>query len=212
MTVMTGSKGGPKGRMIQGVVLIIVLLVAAILAGCTSEDKEPEDEGSEEQEEQPDNPEVPDDENGNESEPSETGESEGLLVKEGSVDAVAQNDPEAVSETVEVNIPEDQLTNIDFVVSVEDGDDDEDTNPDEVSGSIYSNGGHTKTLPDGLTPYNVTINFKPPKGQFLPATWNVTMDVVCHASDDQADGPLIWRGNPDHGFSYEIIVIFKYIE
>jgi hypothetical protein len=199
-----------KGKMVVGIVLIIVIMTTAAFVGCMSEDKESKNGNSEEPEDQPNIEGIPDNGDKNESDPSEIEELEGMIVSEGMVEALAQADPETVSETVEINIPDDNITAMDFVIKVEDGD--EETNADEVSGSLDSDGGYTNILQYGLTPYSTTINITPSEGQFLPATWNATFEVVCHASDDQSPNPFIWSGEPDHGFSYKIIVKFKYIQ
>ncbi|UCE36903.1 MAG: hypothetical protein JSW00_15580 [Thermoplasmata archaeon] len=204
--------------MVLGIVLIVVLMLTAVFAGCVSEDIEPENGNSKETEDQPDADEVPDDTDevpdegdGNESEPPETdgAEAEGTTGAEGTVEALAQASPETVTETLELHIPEDKITGVDFVIRVEDGD--EETNPDEVSGSIDSTDGYTEPLPKGQTPYSKTIAIKPPKGQYLPEDWIITLEVVCHASDDQWPGPLMWVGSPDNGFSYNVSATYKYL-
>ncbi len=160
---------------------------------------------------EPDIPEVPDEGDGNESEPPEVDEpeGEGTTSAEGTVETLAQTSPETVTETVELHIPEDKITGVDFVIKVEDGD--EETNPDEVSGSIDSAGSYTETLQQGKTPYTSTVNIKPLEGLFLPATWTITLEVVCHASDDQWPGPFMWIGTPDHGFSYNVSAKYSYL-
>jgi hypothetical protein len=199
--------------MVAGTVLIIVIMITAVLAGCVSENNKSNNDNLDESEDQPDIIEVPDDEDEVESEPPEIdeteGEAEGSIGADGTVETLAQADPVTVSETVELHIPEDNIKSIDFIIRVEDGDDG--TNADEVSGSLDSPGGHTETLQQGQTPYSSTINIKAPEGKFLPATWTLTLEVVCHASDSQTSGTLFWVGTPDNGFYYNVNVTYKYL-
>jgi hypothetical protein len=208
--------------MVAGIVLIIIIMITAAFAGCVSENnesknsnlEESENGNLEEPEDQPDDTEVPDDEDGNDGEPPEIdeteAEAEGTTGAAGTVEAFAQASPDTVSETVEINIPEDTITSVDFVIRVEDGDDG--TNADEVSGSIDSTGGHNEPLPQGQTLYTSTINIIAPEGQYLPKSWTISLEVVCHASDSQTSGVLVWVGTPDYGFSYNVSVTYKYIK
>lgn len=204
-----------KGKIVTGIVLIIVLMMTNVLTGCISSDTESKSENLEETEETDDQPEIdeePDDGDGNESEPPEIVESEGTIGAEGTVETLAQSQPETVSETVELDIPEDNITRIEFVIRVQDGDDG--TKADEVSGSLESTGGggYYETLPQSYTPYTSTINIEAPEGQSLPNNWSIFLEVVCHASDDTWLGPLMWVGTPDYGFSYNINATYKYMD
>ena len=133
----------------------------------------------------------------------------GTTGAEGQVELLAQNLPESATETVTIPIPEGNITGINFIISVEDGDDG--TNPDEVSGDLEGAGGYNNTLPSGQTPYRATVDLKAKEGQELPSSWTLTLNVVCHASDDTWPGPQLWLGTPDNGFSYNVTVNYKYL-
>lgn len=144
-------------------------------------------------------------------EPVEYVELRGTTGAEGNVETLAQDQPETVTETVDVSIPESNITGINFVIKVEDGDGG--TNPDEVSGSLDSTGGgdYNETLPKGSTPYSKTIDIKATEDHSLPSSWTLSITVVCHASNDRWPGPGLWIGTPDNGFSYNVTVTFKYL-
>ncbi len=176
-------------------VVIAILLVATVLiAGCLGGGDKPKEETP------------------------EFVEAKGATGDAGNVEALAQASPEPVTTTVEIMIPLENLTEVTFVVSVEDAqgeNSDDQTNPDEVSGTITDNmdAGISQNLPQGQTPYkNPPIILKGKVGGSLPSGWTITLNVVCHASSDQWPGPLIWRGYPDHGFSYDINVTYKYLK
>ena len=211
---MSNYNDSSKDKIVAGIVLIIIIMITAVLAGCVSENNKSKNDNLEESGDQPDIDEVPDNGDGNGSESpekdEEEGEAEGTIGTYGTVEAFAQASPDTVTETVELHIPEDNITCLDFVIRVEDGDGG--TNPDEVSGSIDSEGRYTKTLPQGQTPYSSTINIMPPEGQSLPNSWTISLEVVCHASDSETTGALFWVGTPDYGFSYNVSVTYKYIK
>jgi hypothetical protein len=166
--------------------LVIILALTIMTAGCLGGG---EDDGGE---------------------PPEMVEAKGTTGTEGVVETLAQAQPEPASETVELTIHEGNLTSIDFTIKVEDGDDG--TNADEVSGSLDSPGGFNETLAQGQTPYTKIINIKAGEDQTLPNQWTISLDVVCHASDDTWPGPIMWFGTPDNGFSYNVSVTYKYLK
>lgn len=133
----------------------------------------------------------------------------GTTGAEGSVAAEQSTEPVPVSETVNIPIPEGNITGVSFVITVEDGDDG--TNADEVSGDLEGAGGFNNTLPNGQTPYKATVDLKAKEGQELPSSWTITLNVVCHPSDDTWPGPLIISVNPDNGFSYNVTVNYQYL-
>jgi hypothetical protein len=216
---MSNYNSSTKGKLVAGTILIIILILTAAFAGCLEEDTKSkngsneESEGSEDQpddaEDQPDDEEVPEEEDEDEDEPPQGDEGEGTIEEEGTVETLAQASSETVTEEVDVNIPENKITSIEFVVRVHDGD--VQTNADEVSGSIDISGMYLENLPRGQTPYKKTVNIEPSEGKYLPPLWTVTLEVECCASDDQWPGPMVWRGTPDHGFSYEITVTYRYL-
>jgi hypothetical protein len=141
----------------------------------------------------------------------------GITVVEGDVETLAQAQPETVIETVDIAIPIANLTGITLDIKVMEGvggESDEGTNPDEVSGSLDSSGenGGNESLQNGQTNYQTTVAIQAGEGQSLPSSWTLTLEVVCHASNDQWPGPMIWRGVPDHGFSYNVTVTYEYLE
>ena len=147
-----------------------------------------------------------------ETNPPEYVEAKGTTGAEGNVETLAQAQPETVTETIDISIPESNITGLDIVVKVADGDDG--TNPDEVSGSLDSTGegGHNETLPQGNTPYTRTININAQEGRSLPTSWTLTLTVVCYASTDRWPGPGFWIGTPDNGFSYNVTVTYTYLK
>lgn len=140
-------------------------------------------------------------------------EAKGSAGTEGDVEANAQASPESVTKTVDLPIPSDNITKVSFVITVEDGESDSQTEPDEVSGSLDGSGegGYNETLQQGNTPYRTTVEIKAPEGLSLPSGWTITLDVVCHSSNDQWPGPMIWRGYADNGFSYNVSVEYTYL-
>jgi hypothetical protein len=136
----------------------------------------------------------------------------GTANAEGAHELLAQASPESGSETVEITIPEGNITGVKIDVRV--SDDDDGTPPDQVSGSVGGSGGgldYNDTLPNSPTPYTGTVSFNAGEGLYLPMNWKITIDVVCHASDSQTPGFFIWIGTPDNGFSYNVTITYTYL-
>ncbi len=132
----------------------------------------------------------------------------------GSAEAEAMSEHETVDVTVPISIPSQNITAVEIVVKITDGD--ENTNPDEVASVIVLNEEIEDRLAPGSAPYSATSRYsvkeeENQQGIFLEDAWEVKMTVVCKASDDQWPGPYIWRGYPDYGFSYEILVTYWYL-
>ena len=114
-----------------------------------------------------------------------------------------------VTKKIPVSLNGSVVTAITFKVNVEDAAgeyDDSNTNPDDVTGKITGANGESQQLSGGSTPYSDTKTFNAGEGNSLSTSWEVTLTVTCKASDDTWPGPLIWRGYPDHGFTYKIVV------
>jgi hypothetical protein len=144
-------------------------------------------------------------------------EGKGTTGAAGNVEQLAQASPEPVTERVDITIPLENVTEAVFTIVVDDamGDEsDEGTPPDDVSGTIEDamDAGISETLPQGQTHYSTTVTLKAKSGGSLPSVWTVTLNVVCHASASMTPGFLIWIGTPDHGFSYDINVTYKYLK
>jgi hypothetical protein len=93
----------------------------------------------------------------------------GTTGTEGSVETLAQAFPEQTSETVEIIIPDSNITSVTIAVKI--SDDDEGTKQDQVSGGVEGTGGqgdYNESLPNGPTPYTGTVNFNAGEGQSLP--------------------------------------------
>lgn len=137
-------------------------------------------------------------------------EAKGTTGAEGQVEALAQASPETVSTTVDLIIPQENITALDFVIKVEDGDDG--TNTDQVSGGgLDGAGGRNETIPGGPTPYTTNINIKASEEQNLPTKWTLSLEVICEASDSRTLGIILWVGTPDYGFSYNVTVTYTYL-
>lgn len=144
-------------------------------------------------------------------------EGKGTTGTTGNVEQLAQASPEPATGTADITIPMENVTEAVFTIIVNDamGDEsDEGTPPDEVSGTVEDamDAGITQTLPQGRTPYKQEVIFKGKAGGSLPSVWTVTLNVVCYASESMTPGFFIWIGTPDHGFSYDINVTYKYLK
>lgn len=132
----------------------------------------------------------------------------------GGLDAEATTEDETVNLTLPVSIPQENLTAVEFSIKITDGDDN--TNPDEVKKLVVLNQEMEADLSPGVSPYTISSNHAVSEEQsqnndFLLSAWEIQMTVLCRASDDQWPGPLIWRGYPDYGFSYEVVVSYTYL-
>lgn len=173
------------------VLVIAVIIVMAAFAGCLGGD-----EGKKKSNE------------------PEMVEASGTTGTEGSVETLAQGPPETVVETVEIIIPDGNVTSV--AISIKVSDDDDGTNPDQVSGTVEGSGGvgeYNATLPSGPTPYVATVNFKAQEDLSLPNNWIISLSVDCYSSDSQTLGILpIWVGTADNGFSYNVTFTYKYLK
>jgi hypothetical protein len=172
------------------VLVIAVIIVMAAFAGCLGGDADKK-----------------------KSNEPELMEASGTTGSEGSVETLAQASPETASETVEIIIPDGNVTSV--AISIKVSDDDDGTNPDQVSGTVEGSGGvgnYNATLPNGPTPYTATVNFKAGEEQSLPNNWIISLSVECHASQDNWPGPIMWVGTADNGFSYNVTFTYKYLK
>lgn len=143
-------------------------------------------------------------------------EARGMTGAEGAVEvSVDSPDPVPASESVNLVMPEDNITGVNLVIKVMDASgeySDDQTKQDDVSGSLdAAGGGYNETLQKGQTTYTKTISIKSQDGRSLPSQWTLSLDVVCNSGDDQWPGPLIVRYYPDHGFSYNVTVTYTYL-
>ncbi len=175
-----------KVKIVMAFLLILTILIAGCLGGGENE----------------------------EIKPPEYVETKGTTGAEGSQSTDVTYEPETMTETVNLPIPADNITKLSFVITVNDGTEensDDGTNPDEVSGDLEGAGGYNETLKQGQTPYQDTITIKAQEGQNLPPSWTLYLNVVCHAGEDQWPGPYIWRAPHDNGFSYNVTLTYVYL-
>jgi hypothetical protein len=163
--------------------VVVALLIAVMLSGCLGGDDKKD----------PRPPEV----------------MGGSQQASGSGSGLAQITPEVITSSLDVNLDQTDLISITVNVTVEDGD--ADTNPDSVQeASFASEGNLSATGGGGTTPAAFQLKIEWDGTTYLPSSWTFTISVSCVASDDQWPGPLIWRGIPDRGFSYDLDITYEY--
>jgi hypothetical protein len=146
---------------------------------------------------------------GGEDEPEfETFQSEATFV--GSGDGLAQAQPVTIVQSHPVQLDNEMITEITFIIDVEDGD--PDTNTDNVDGiNIIDANGDATSLGGGSTPYTQTATITWDGTTPMNSTWTVEFSVIIAAGDDTWIGPLLWVGTPDNGFQYNIAVNYTFI-
>ena len=165
------------------VLIAVALLIAVLVSGCLGGD----------------------DKKGNEP-PEVRGGSQQVS---GSGSGLAQIDPEIITSNLDIIIDQTDLISITVNVTVEDAD--ADTNPDSVQEASFSSEGNlSATGGGGTTPSAFQLTIEWDGTNYLPSSWTFTITVSCVASDDQWPGPLIWRGIPDRGFTYDLDITFEY--
>jgi len=131
---------------------------------------------------------------------------------QGTISLLAQAQPVSRTEEVHFDIGSlNTVTNITITVRVQDGD--EGTNPDSVDGirAWRENGGEPDDIIEeggGQTPFETSVTFSLTGDENMFNWWIVELTVTCNGGDDTWPGPLIWRGVPDNGVSYEIDAVF----
>ncbi len=165
------------------VLIAAALLIAVLLSGCLGGDDKKEDKA-----------------------PVIIGGSQQVS---GSGSGLAQATPEVITSTLDIIIDQTDVISITVNVTVDDGD--ADTNPDTVQDASFSSEGNlSATGGGGTTPASFQLKIEWDGTNYLPSSWTFTITVSCVASDDQWPGPLIWRGIPDRGFSYNLDITYEY--
>lgn len=124
-----------------------------------------------------------------------------------------------VSERIDVLLPHDKITSVTLNIEIRDGDEGHDientnTQPDQVTGEkVVAGDNKSAQINGGSSPFSQSVTFKADAeaGEYLGASFQVTLAVLCRPSEDQWPGPLIWSGYYDEGFYYAITGEYTYL-
>jgi hypothetical protein len=174
--------------------LPVILIAAAVFAGCLGGDSKSNEE------------------------PEYEAFTSGMNLV-GAQDGLSQAVPVELTALVPVTLDYERVIKIQINITIADGD--PDTNPDTVGNmelretategepnATTINGGNASPGADFET--SVVIEWQ--NGEYLNSRWEIFIPVTIDSGGDQWPGPVIWRGIPDRGFTYALDITYEYHE
>jgi hypothetical protein len=140
----------------------------------------------------------------------------GELSQAGTHTGLAQISPVETEVTVPITLDYDTVIGIMVNITIVDGDDG--TDPDQVGTITLSevegtatgtaNGGTASPGSEFVTSILVEWN----ETGYMSGRWDLHIPVSIVAGPDTWPGPFLWTGVPDNGFSYDLVITYRYHE